>query len=128
MQNAFAAGEWLRRRAGREGDLLVRGYEPEIYAISGMSFTGGRIFWTALLTDPMRGWKQPELRAEDAAAIDAHPPSWVVALAGTPEAIDSPEWFEARGYVRAETFGRFVVLRRGAALAPGQAGQPRPLP
>jgi hypothetical protein len=109
--DALLVGDWLREHSSPDDTVVVRGFEPEIYAISGRHFTG-RFFWTTFLTEPRRVYRREALLAEDRAAIEAHPPRYAVALNLVHEGVDSDEWFEERGYVRRVDIGGFSVLER----------------
>lgn len=109
--DADLTGRWLAAHA-RDGDTLaVRGFEPEIYATSGLHYTG-RFFWTAFLTMPSRKYRRAELLREDRRALMRDMPRFVVALTGLSRGIDSPGWFEHRGYFRRVQIGAFTVLER----------------
>jgi hypothetical protein len=110
------AGTWLREHAGDGDTLLVRGFEPEIYARSGLHYTG-RFFWTSFLTMSTRIYKRGEWLAEDAAAFEENPPRWGVALTYATAGLDSPRWFAARGYERRAAFGVVTILERKSPVA-----------
>jgi hypothetical protein len=111
---AELVASWLRERTCSKDTVVVRGFEPEIYALSGLHFTG-RFFWTTFLTNSRRRYHRDELLAEDRAEMVRHPPRYAVALGSTDTAIDSAGWFEELGYVRRVDIGRFVVLERAGA-------------
>lgn len=104
-------GRWLGDHA-RPGDtLIVRGFEPEIYAWSGLHYTG-RFYWTPFLTLSTRAYRRTEYVAEDRAAIVAHPPRWAVSQNGRVATLDSTAWMQKFGYRRRRTVGGFAILER----------------
>jgi hypothetical protein len=109
--DADLTGRWLAAHAHKGDTVAVRGFEPEIYATSGLHYTG-RFFWTAFLTMPSRSYRRRELLREDYRALMRDMPRFVVALTGAPRGIDSPGWFEHRGYFRRVQIGSFTVLER----------------
>ncbi|HVW25194.1 MAG TPA: hypothetical protein VHC69_07460 [Polyangiaceae bacterium] len=109
---ADLTGRWLADHASKDDTLVVRGFEPEIYAKSGLHFTG-RFFWTSFLTMPTRSYRRAELLDEDLQAIVKHPPRFAVALSAASDGLDSAAWFERLGYVRRVETGTFTVLERG---------------
>jgi len=105
-------GLWLRANTKPTDTLLVRGFEPQIYAVSDRHYTG-RWFWSTFLTFQTRAYRRPEYLAEDATWLDQHPPDYVVALDFVPpEGIDSVGYFEKRGYTVRYHAGYYVVLGR----------------
>ena len=111
MTDAARAGAWLRVNAAREDTLLVRGYEPEIYAFAERHSTA-RFFWTGALVDPNRAYRRAEWLAEDRAYVEARSARWVVASEAPFPELDSARWFESLGYDRREAFGPFTILER----------------
>ncbi len=109
--DADLTGRWLAAHARKGDTVAVRGFEPEIYATSGLHYTG-RFFWTAFLTMPSRSYRRRELLREDYRALMRDMPRFVVALTGAARGIDSPGWFEHRGYFRRVQIGSFTVLER----------------
>jgi hypothetical protein len=106
-----ATGLWLRSHASR-GDLVaVRGVAAEIYVVSGLH-APGRFFWTTFLTRPSRRYRREEWLAEDAAALDAKKPRWVVVTAGAADGPESEGFFLPRGYAERTRIGPYVVLER----------------
>jgi hypothetical protein len=114
-------GIWLKQHAHPADTLVVRGFEPQIYAGSGLHYTG-RFFWTAFLTMSTRLYKRKAWLAEDLAALRNDPPRWAVTLTHSLRGIDSPAWFEKRGYVRRAGIGSFTVLE--LELPPSAAAKP----
>jgi hypothetical protein len=113
--DAELVASWLRARTSPEDTVIVRGFEPEIYALSGRHFTG-RFFWSTFLTGSGRMYRRDQLLAEDRAEIERHPPRYAVALRFMDSGVDSPTWFEALGYTRRVDIGGFAILERPAAL------------
>jgi hypothetical protein len=110
-------GRSRRRASSPDETLLVRGYEPQIYAVARRRYTG-RFFWSTFLTDPTRVYHRDAWLAEDRAELDAHPPSWVVAYSDVAAGVDSEGDFAARGYQVRMRAGHFVVMRRPPAASP----------
>jgi hypothetical protein len=106
------AAAWIRMNTSPQDALLVRGYEPQLYARSRRHWTG-RFFWSGhLMVVP--GRERDEYLAQDTADFEREPPETVVALNDAPrDSRDSPAWFVRRGYVERERFGPFVILTRG---------------
>lgn len=117
--DAELTGLWIRRHSRPEDTLVVRGFEPEIYAISGRHFTG-RFFWTTFLASPTRKYKREQWLAEDRRALERHPPRYAVMFAAVETGIDSASWFEELGYERRIEIGAFVVLEH-KQHAPGKS-------
>lgn len=107
---SYPVGVWLREHTSPEDFVAVRGFQPEIYAIAGRRY-GGRFFWTTFIVNPQRAYRREEWLAEDARALDEHPPKYVVALTGVPEGPDSIAWFTPRGYVVDTVMGPYTILR-----------------
>lgn len=102
-------GRWLRDHA-RPGDtLVVRGFEPEIYAWSGLHYTG-RFYWTPFLTLSTRVYRREQYLREDRAAILADPPRWAVTQDGPVATLDSTAWMRQFRYRRRGTVGGFSIL------------------
>lgn len=110
-RDAEVIGAWLREQSKPEDTLAVRGFEPEIYAISGMRYTG-RFYWTTFLTAQGRQYRREELLKEDRDELERHPPRYVVALLNVSPGIDTPDYFEARGYTVKFRTPSLVVLER----------------
>lgn len=111
MGNAARAGAWLRVNSAPEDTLLVRGYEPEIYAFAQRRSTA-RFFWTGMLVDPNRAYRRAEWLAEDRASVESRSSRWVVAYDTPLPELDSAIWFESLGYTRRQAFGPFTILER----------------
>lgn len=111
-------GGWLRTHT-KEGDtVVVRGFQPEIYAIAERHHAG-RFFWTTFITNPARAYRRDEWLKEDRDAIVAHPPRYAVALRDIQDGPDSPGFFERLGYRRVETIGHFVIMEPASFAAAG---------
>jgi hypothetical protein len=116
FKDSDAVGRWLRAHAAPGDRVLVRGFQAEIYAASGMRY-GGRFFWDAFLVDPRRLYRRDEFLAQDRADIERIKPRWVVCFwqrEGWPQPaeIQSVPWFEKLGYRRVETLYSFVIMER----------------
>jgi hypothetical protein len=127
-RDARGVARWLATNTAPDERVLVRGYEPEIYVMSGRRY-GGRFFWSDWLTSPRRDYRRQEWQAQDARDFERIAPTWVVALPPVPEPwtwdwfraraeVESAAWYEAHGYERCAQFGPYVVLRRHDSLKP----------
>ena len=110
------AGSWLLAHSTPRDTVVVRGYEPQIYA-SAERYYAGRFFWSPWLTMPSREYKRVEWLAADLDSLARTAPRFAVAYEAAIPELDSVAWFEARGYVRRATFGLFVVLERAPATS-----------
>jgi hypothetical protein len=104
---------WIRARAAPGDELCVRGFDPEIYALTGLRCPS-RFFWTWFLTDARRAYRPESWIAEDRAALERGRPRFVVTLADARDPIERESTFIGMGYVRAATVGEFLVLERSA--------------
>ena len=77
LTHALEAGHWVRDHAAPGEQLLVRGYDPEIYYFAGRRY-GGRFFWSSVLVTPALEYRRDEWLAEDLADIERLRPAWVV--------------------------------------------------
>lgn len=109
--DSYRVGDWLRYEASSGDQLLVRGFEPQIYAISGLHYTG-RFFWTANITDPRRAYKRAAWLDEDWQAFIAKRPRFVVAMFNWSAEIENCTWFEQFGYRQVFSAGPYCVLER----------------
>lgn len=104
------AGLWLRKYALPGDKVAVRGFEPQIYAISGLE-AHGRFFWTTFLITPEWAYRMNEWREEDRRVFVESPPRWVLALDFVHEGVDSAEYFYPLGYKRITDIDhQYVVL------------------
>ena len=106
------AGSWILAHSDSTDTIVVRGYEPQIYA-SAQRHYAGRFFWSPWLTMPSREYKRAEWLAADLDALGRSSPRFAVAYDAALPELDSAAWFEDHGYRRRATFGLFVVLERG---------------
>jgi hypothetical protein len=122
-QDVDEISQWLRRHAQPGDRLLVRRYLPGIYLQSGLRY-GGRFFWDSPLTAPTRMYRRDAFLAQDRADLERIAPRWVIAFVPRPEMgewwfpveeIQSPAWFEARGYRAVHAQAGMVVMERVAA-------------
>ncbi len=112
--DSYDIGKWLEAHTSEGDNVTVRGFQPEIYAVANRRHRG-RFFWTTFLTSPFRLYRREEWLAEDARDLELYPPKYLVALSEFHEGLDSAEFYEKKGYVRAATFPGFVVLASPAA-------------
>jgi hypothetical protein len=108
------AGSWILAHSAATDTIVVRGYEPQIYASAQRDYAG-RFFWSPWLTMPSREYRRAEWLAADLEALARTAPRFAVAYEAAIPGLDSVAWFEARGYLRRATFGLFVVLERAPA-------------
>lgn len=120
LGDAGQVARWLRDHSNPGDRVLVRGFEPEIYAISGLSY-GGRFFWDDYLVNPRRAYRRDEWLVQDRADLERVRPRWIVAYRMRPE---MPNWrppkfhlaetYEDLGYnVVMEVYGYSVMERIG---------------
>jgi hypothetical protein len=102
---------WLRAHASPGDRLVVRGFEPQIYALTGMSY-GGRFFWTTFLTMPTRAYRRAEWLERDRADVLRLRPRWAVTRLAAKTGPDSTAYFEELGYVPRVDLPPFEVLER----------------
>jgi hypothetical protein len=99
----------------KPGDAVsVRGFEPQIYALTGSRYPG-RFFWTTFIVSPQRAYRREEWLAEDRRVWEETPPRFVVALRLVADGPDSPGEFLGRGYTTRYETPHFTVLERDAA-------------
>jgi hypothetical protein len=108
-------GLWLRDHTSPSDEVAVRGFEPEIYAISGRRY-GGRFFWTSFLTDPRRAYRRGEWLAQDRAQLAERMPRWVVALSWVREGPDAPGYFSSMGYLARQEMYGFTIMEKAVAV------------
>jgi hypothetical protein len=117
-ENSEQLGNWLRENTAPDEPVVVRGFQPEVYAIAQRRYPG-RFFWTTFLTSGTRG--EPALVekwvAEDNADLERARPRFVATLTGIHHGPDSAEWFFPRGYVLREVMGQFTLLERSPAVS-----------
>jgi hypothetical protein len=102
-------GEMIRQRA-RPGDrLIVRGFEPAIYAVSGLR-SPSRFFIEIPFIDPfLRGYNTTTWPAEHERSCWTNPPRFVVAFARDRKDINK---ILSRGYKKICTVYHFVLLEK----------------
>ena len=104
-------GRWLREHASPSDTLIVRGFETQIYELSGLHYTG-RFCWSSFLDEPGREyWRREQWQAEDLAELRRHPATFAVAF-DRPSGITSAHFLDDLGYVVRERIGVFVILGR----------------
>lgn len=116
IEGSESAGLYILGHSVPSDTIVVRGYEPQVYA-SAKRHYAGRFFWSPWLTLPSREYKRAEWLASDLDSFTRSQPRFAVAYDGPVAELDSAAWFEARGYLRREKFGAFVVLERDATRA-----------
>lgn len=107
--DSYALGKWLESHTAPTDTVTVRGFQPEVYAVANRHHHG-RFFWTTFLVNPARAYKREEWTAEDARDLREHPPRYLVALTDVHDGLDSPEYYETRGYRRVTTFPGYTVM------------------
>jgi 4-amino-4-deoxy-L-arabinose transferase-like glycosyltransferase len=107
--------EWLRAHSRPNDRVLVRGFEPEIYAMAERSY-GARFFWTAPITTNACAYRRWEWIADDRAQIARVKPRYVVALSRAQFGPDAPSTFVSMGYVLRTTMFDFAILEAGDNL------------
>ncbi|HEY8075924.1 MAG TPA: hypothetical protein VIF62_17475 [Labilithrix sp.] len=107
----WAIGTWVRDHTAPDDPVYVRGVSVEIYVISGRR-APSRFFWTPFVYQQTRAYSDA-WRHEHEAALDAHPPRYVVFPPGSPRAEIS--FFETRGYAQVHAVGAYRVYAPGAA-------------
>lgn len=109
--DSYDAGKWLEAHSSKDDVVCVRGFEPQIYAVANRRFVG-RFFWTTFLTQPARAYRRAEWLAEDARALAANPPAFIVTLSAIHEGLDSREHYEPLGYRSVAIFHGYEILAR----------------
>ncbi len=102
-------GLWLKQWALPGDRLSVRGFEPQIYATSGLR-GHGRFFWTTFLQTPEWSYRLEDWVEEDRRVFETDPPRWVVAFEWVHTDLNSAEYFDRYGYKRITTINGFVIL------------------
>jgi hypothetical protein len=110
-----AAGDYIRSRTRPEEEILVRGFNTQIYVVAHRYYSG-RFYWSSFLTDPTRMMRPQEWRTEDEEHWKRVKPRFIVTTqpAG---AVVGPQEYRAFGYVDRAQFGIYQVLE----YAPGEA-------
>lgn len=98
------------RHSSYDDPVLVRGFQPQIYARAKRHWPG-RFFWTIFLVSPTRPYKQAEWREEDQRDIERTPPKVVVTVR-VAQGMEGPDFWKARGYrVVEETYDMVILVR-----------------
>lgn len=105
-------GLWLKEHTKEDEAVLVRGFQPEVYASAQRRYPG-RFYWTLFLTHPARAHRRAEYLAEDEKALAEAKPRYLVARRDYPD-VDAanPAYYEARGYRQIVERGYFVIMER----------------
>jgi 4-amino-4-deoxy-L-arabinose transferase-like glycosyltransferase len=106
-----ATGLWLAEHAAPEDRVVVRGFNPGVYAVSKMRY-GGRFFWSNFLVDPRRAYRRDDYMAEELDAFARIAPRYVVALTAARGSIDAADFYQARGYEVRKAIGGLEILER----------------
>jgi len=102
-------GETIRGRAQPGDQVIVRGFEPAIYAVSGLRCPS-RFFADFPLTDPLvKNYNTTTWPAEHERACWTDPPRFVVSFTRNSRDVKA---IIDRGYYKAAYAGRFVLLQR----------------
>ena len=117
--DALHVGRYIRARAGADDLVAVRGVSAEIYAVSGCA-APTRFFWTSFLTSPTRAYQRDAWLAEDDAALAAHPPRWMVTVAGAKRTAHERSFLADRYVVRTQ-IGPYAVHEWATASAEDRA-------
>ncbi len=105
-------GDYLREHTTSDEPVLVRGFQPEIYAVAKRHYQG-RFFWSLFLTSPNRAYRREAYLAEDREAFEKARPRYVVTRRESTEVnLDHPDYYVPLGYRIEVEHGRFVVMRR----------------
>lgn len=112
----YAESEWVadyvRERTTEDEPVLVRGFQPEVYAALHRRYPG-RFFWTQFLVNPNRAYRREAYLAEDLEAFQKAKPRYVIARHDTPEVnVDHPDYYLPLGYRVEVEHGHFVILKR----------------
>jgi hypothetical protein len=105
-------GEIIRKRAQPGDQLQVRGFEPAIYAVSGLR-SPSRFFAEFPLRDPALQYNRTTWSAEHAKTLMSHPPRFMVTFSHDTYDLRS---LLKRGYLKIASAGRFVLLESGRWL------------
>jgi hypothetical protein len=103
------AADWLRTHARPTDQVAVRGFEPGVYARSGLHY-GGRFFWTSFLTMPSRAYRRADWLAQDRQDLARIRPRFVVAIRGAQSGPDSAAYFTDLGYLHRMETRQFDIL------------------
>jgi len=100
----------VARVSSPNDDVLVRGFEPQIYLLAGRRYHG-RHFWSLFVSGSV--FSQPErFRDEDCRAFLSAPPKVVVAFNSDRPPIEAGPTYERMGYRKVADVSVFVVLER----------------
>lgn len=101
---------WLRANTGPNDNVLVRGYEPDVYLLSGRRYKG-RFFTTSQLMWKNCAYNRGAWLAQDREDIARTRPSVVVSILATPGP-DAKETFLPLGYAERFRTLHFFALTR----------------
>ena len=106
-----AVGAWLANNSLPSDEVVVRGFEPGIYAVA-HRWTCHRFFFTSWLIDPRRNYHRAEWLREDLDGLKRRPPRYIVVLNEVREGIDSPAYITPLGYRERFRYRGLSVLER----------------
>ena len=102
-------GDMIRQRAQPGDQLIVRGFEPAIYAVSGLR-SPSRFFIEIPFIDPfLKGYNTTTWPAEHERACWTNPPRFVVSFARNRTDVNT---IVSRGFRKISTVNQFVLLER----------------
>jgi len=105
-------GDWIREHTKEDEPVLVRGFQPEVYAIAKRTYPG-RFFWTTFLVNKARAYRRQDYLAEDEEAFQKVRPRFIVCRTDhEPNTVDDPAYYVARGYHEVLVHGHFVIVER----------------
>lgn len=106
ISELWKMSQWIDAHTKSDDLIEVRGVAAEIYALSRRR-SPSRFFWTSFLDDPSRDYRRAAWRAEDEAALRAHPPAYAVLPPGSVAPV-----LTEMGYAEVYAVGRYHVLAR----------------
>ena len=105
----------VARISSANDDVLVRGFEPQIYLLAGRRYHG-RHFWSLFVSGSV--FSQPErFRDEDCRTFLSAPPKVVVAFNSDRPPIEAGPTYVRMGYRKVADVSVFVVLERDGSVA-----------
>jgi 4-amino-4-deoxy-L-arabinose transferase-like glycosyltransferase len=108
LPDSLEVAEYVRTHASTGDRLLARGFQPQLYSLTGLYY-GGRFYWSNFLSDAARAYRREEYLREDEGAFFAIQPRWAVVL-NSGIGVESPDWFLSRGCSSEKVFSKFTVL------------------
>lgn len=102
-------GRWLSLHSRPRDVVAIRGFEPQLYALSRRRFVG-RFFWTTFLLRPEWAYRIEQWREEDRQVFVRTPPRFVLALEMAHTGPDAAEYFAPLGYRPVHRLQGFLIL------------------